>query len=579
MNPPADVDASTWLKAHSQKVRRWLGLSIATGATSTVLLCLQAALLAWGLHAAIFQRVATSALVPAIIGYIVLALARALLGVAGRHFGFRAGREVVSGVRAQLTAHLQALGPLWLAGRARGELVTRLVDGIDTLEPYFARYLPQLAAAVVLPLVVLAAAFPADWVSALVLLATAPLVPLFMVLLGDRAERASQRRWVTLTRLGERFFDALQGLVTLRLFGAGERERALLAAGSEAYRRETMAVLRVAFLSSLVLEFFATLGIAVVAVLVGFRLMWGEVVFARGMFVLLLAPEFYIPLRALGVLRHARMDALAVAGEVAELLALPTPQRAAGARAAVPDAPLGVAFERVSFAHAPGRPGLDQLTLELPPGSTTLVVGESGAGKSTLLQALLGFAVPQQGRICVNGVDLATLDHEAWRRQLAWLPQRPHLFVGSVRDNLLMAFPHADAHALQQAAAAAGLDEVIAALPAGWDTPLGDNGHGLSGGQAQRIGLARALLRAAPLWLLDEPTQHLDAASADAIESTLLRCSAGRTVVWVAHRLSVAPAVDAIAVMHGGRIVEHGDHATLLAGDGVYARLLRAQAA
>lgn len=552
-----------------------------------MLLCLQAALLAWALHAAIFERAAMLTLVPAIIGYFALAVARALLAVAGRHFGFRAGREVVSGVRTQLTAHLQALGPSWLAGRASGELVTRLVDGVEALEPYFARYLPQLAAAVVLPLVVLAAAFPADWVSALVLLVTAPLVPIFMVLLGEQAQRTSQRRWVTLTHLGERFFDALQGLVTLRLFGAGERERVLLVAGSEAYRRETMAVLRVAFLSSLVLEFFATLGIAVVAVLVGFRLLWGEVVFARGLFVLLLAPEFYLPLRALGALRHARMDALAVAGDVAELLALPTPQAAAdfpvdiraGARAAPPDAPLGVAFERVSFDHAPGRPGLDALTLALPAGSTTLLVGESGAGKSTLLQTLLGFAVPQLGCIRINGVDLATLDREAWRRQIAWLPQRPHLFVGSVRDNLLMACPHADAHALQQAAAAAGLDEVIAALPAGWDTPLGENGHGLSGGQAQRIGLARALLRDAPLWLLDEPTQHLDAASADAIERTLLRSSAGRTVVWVAHRLSAAPAADAIAVMHAGHIVEHGNHATLLAGNGEYARLLRAQVA
>ncbi len=580
MNPGGEqVASSAWLKAQSHGVRRWLGLSILSGGATTVLLCIQAALLAWGLHAVIFQHAALAALIPAVTGYLLLAVGRALLAVASRHFGFRAGRQVVADVRAQLTRHLQALGPLWLAGRTRGELVARLIDGIDTLEPYFARYLPQLAAAVVLPLVVLAVVFPADWVSALVLLLTAPLVPLFMVLLGDRAARASQRRWTTLTRLGEQFFDALQGLVTLRLFGAESRERALLAASGESYRRETMAVLRVAFLSSLVLEFFATISIAVVAVLVGFRLLWGDVVFARGMFVLLLAPEFYLPLRALGALRHARMDALAVAGDVAGLLAQAAPQRVDSQCIAPPEPPLTVSFEQVTFHHAPGRIGLDVVTLELPAGATTLLVGESGAGKSTLLQALLGFAVPQSGCIRINGVDLGSMDPDAWRQQLAWLPQRPHLFVGSLRDNVLLACPHATESALRQAAAAAGLDEVIASLPAGWDTRIGENGHGLSGGQAQRIGLARVLLREAPVWLLDEPTQHLDGASANAIEDMLLRCGAGRTVVWIAHRLSVAPHADAIVVLHKGRVVECGHPTALLSRNGPYARLFHAQAA
>jgi ATP-binding cassette subfamily C protein CydD len=571
------VTAQRWLDAQRAPVRRWLGASIGAGAAGTVALCAQAALLAWALNGAIFRHLPWTALWPVMAGFVVLALLRLGLSVLARRCGFEAGSRVVTTVRAQLVEHYRRLGPAWLTRQSSGDLITRTVDGVDALAPYYARYLPQKAAAALLPLIVLVVAFPADWVAGLVMLITAPLVPLFMVMLGGVAERASQRRWVTLTRLGAQFFDALQGLVTLRLFGAGARRRAVLAESSEVYRRETMAVLRVAFLSSLVLEFFAMVSIALVAVLVGFRLMWGDVDFLRGMFVLLLAPEFFLPLRGLGALRHARMDALSVAEDVATTLEQAPAAKDSGTMAVSGD--IAIDFDAVGFDYEPGRPGLSGVSLHMPAGQTTALVGPSGSGKSTLLLMLMGFLAPQRGAIRINDVDLSELDLQDWRRHIAWLPQRPHLFVGTLRDNVRLARPDASDGDLARAAKAAGLDAVLAGLPRGWDTPLGEQGYGLSGGQAQRVALARAFLRDAPLLLLDEPTQHLDNASAVAVEQALAELRRGRTVVQVAHRLQSARQADQVAVMREGSVVELGPPAQLSTGDGLFAQLVAAEVA
>ena len=568
--------AQAWLDARSRDVKRALRTSLAAAATGTVLLCMQAALLAWALQRAIFTGASPRQLLLPLSIYLVLATGRFVLAVRGRRAGFEAGQAVVAAVRSNLLEHLRRLGPAWLVRQSSGDLVTRAVDGIDALAPYYARYLPQKAAAVLLPLVILATVLPVDWVAGVVLLVCAPLVPLFMVLLGDAAERASQRRWITLTRLGAQFHDSLQGLVTLRLFGAGAARRARLAEVGEAYRRETMGVLRMAFLSSLVLEFFATVSIAVVAVLIGFRLMWGDLDFQRGMYALLLAPEFFLPLRALGAQRHARMDALSVAGDVQTLLSqVPSDAMTAGTR--VVEGPITLNLRDVVFEHAPGRAALRGVDLDLSAGTRTTLVGASGSGKSTLLLMLLGYLQPQRGRVLVNGIDLAELDPRAWRRQIAWVPQRPHLFAGSLRENVLMANPHASHQALDEVAAITGLDAVVAALPRGWDTPLGEHGHGLSGGQGQRVALARALLREAPLLLLDEPTQHLDVDSADHVNRSLAGLQRGRTVVQVAHHLAVARQADHVVVLDHGRVVESGQPGALATAGGAYQRLLAAE--
>lgn len=571
-------DGSAWLKRRARDLRAPLRRAALATAGSTLALVAQAWLLAAILSAALFQQAPLAALWRQWLLLLALAPLRWLLDVAARRGAHAAAVGLTQRLRAELLARAAALGPIGLRGLASGDLITRLVDGVDALLPYFARYLPQTASAVVVPLLLLAFVFPADWISGLILLLTAPLIPLFMVLVGGAAARASRDRFAQLTRLGAAFMDALGGLVTLRRLGAAERVANELAADGERYRRLTMRVLRVAFLSSLVLEFFAMVSIAMIAVLIGFRLLDQRLAFEQGLFVLLLAPEFYLPLRALGTLRHARMDAVAAAEQLAALGAhaagAPTITGTAPAPAAAPE----IALDAVHFAHTGRGPLLQGCTLRCAPGSITALVGASGAGKSTLFDLLLGFAPPAAGAIRIDGVDLSTLDGAAWRRRVAWVPQRPHVFEGSVRHNLLLACPGAGADALAAAARRSGLDAVIARLPAGWDTPLGEAGQGLSGGELQRLALARCFLRTtATLVLLDEPTAHLDADSAARIRAALRALTPRRTVLLIAHRLASAALADQVAVLQGGRVVECGAPAALARAGGAYARLLRAE--
>ncbi len=576
------VSTSSWLREQARPVRRLLAEGVAAGGVQAVLLCVGAWLMAWMLARAVLAGRGLDDLWPALAALVVIALARFALGVWQRRVTFEAGAQVGDKVRGALERRLRQLGPGWATRQSRGDLVTRSVDGVQALVPYYAGYLPQVALTAVIPAVILLAALPADPWSALILLLTAPLVPLFMVLVGGAAERASQRRWSRLRRMGARFMDALAGLTTLRLCRATEREAALLAATGEAYRKETMAVLRIAFLSALVLEFFATVSIAVLAVLIGFRLMWGTLGFEHGLFVLLLAPELFLPLRNLGTQRHRRMEAAAAAEDLVALLVEPATEAAPGP--APPPARLAsrhvaLTFEQVSFGYEPDRPVLRELDLVVEAGTALTLVGASGSGKSTVFNLLLGFATPQAGRILVNGQDLAALDLQAWRKHVGWVSQRAHVFHGSLRDNLMIAAPGSDETRLRRALEAAALQDVAARLPRGLDTPLGEHGHGLSGGERQRLALARAWLRDAPVLLLDEPTQHLDGATAALIDAAVDALAAGRTVIRIAHRLGHLADDARVAVLAEGRIVESGGVAQLRAARGAFARLLAADLA
>jgi thiol reductant ABC exporter CydD subunit len=424
---------------------------------------------------------------------------------------------------------------------------------VDALETTFARYLPQVVLAIVVPIAVLVLVASIDLVAAGVMLVTLPLVPVFMWLVGRYTERRARERWQALALLSNHFLDVVRGLPTLRAFNRGQAQVGRIAEVSEEYRRTTMRTLRIAFLSGAVLELAATLGIALVAVVVGVRLVDGRIEFEPALTVLVLAPELYLPLRNLAAQFHASADGAAVAERMLDLSEV---DAVVPGQAPAPDPALEpIVFERVSFAY-PLRDGdvLKEIDLELRPGETVALVGASGAGKSTLVSLLLGFAKPIAGRILVGDVDLADIDPASWRRRIAYVPQRPTLFHGTVADNIRLGDPGADDDAVRRAAELAGAHEFVSALRHGYDTLVGEAERQLSTGERRRLALARAFLRDAPLVLLDEPTADLDPARVALVSTAIERLRPGRTVLLVAHRPEVASQADRVLRLADGRV-------------------------
>jgi len=520
---------------------------------------------------------------PWMVSLLAVIAARALLGYISERAAARAALRVKEHLRQLFTRHLMALGPSYAQGERSGELTNTATQGIEALDAYFSQFLPQLALAGLLPLAYLILVFPVDPLSGVVLLFTGPLIPFFMFLIGSAAEKLTRRQWTALGRMSAYFLDTLQGLVTLKTLGRSRDQTARIAEVGEQYRQATMSVLRVTFLSALVLELLSTLGTAIIAVEIGLRLLYGRMDFEAAFFLLLLAPEFYLPLRALGLRFHASMSGVSAAKRIYEVLEqpLPVPDPPVLPAAEVPSLrqPFVVQMRGVCFSY-PGRgqPALDRVSLSIASGQTLALVGASGSGKSTLAQMLLRFLQPDGGEILVNGIPLSALPVDAWRAQVAWVPQQPYLFHGSLADNLRIACQTATLDQMRAAAAQAHLLDWIESLPQGLDTLVGEGGSLLSGGQAQRLALARAFLRDAPLLVLDEPTAHLDVAQEQLLQESTRRLCRGRTVVVIAHRLSTVSQVDQVVVMEAGRVIETGAPGDLLAQDGAYARLMSAYA-
>ncbi len=505
-----------------------------------------------------------------------LACLRSLLIWVSKTSGHRLAIEIKDDMSDRLVKHILKLGPAYTHGERSGELVAVISEGVEALDAYFSEYLPAVALAALIPITFLLFIFPLDLMTAVILLLTAPLIPFFMILIGSTTIRRAKEQWNELRRMGAQLLDSIQGITTLKILGRSKDQVKVIARLSEDFRDRTMGVLRIAFLSALVLEIVATISVAVVAVEIGLRLLSGKLAFDQGLFILLLAPEFYLPLRTLGARFHSGAAGTAAANRIFDILEYPIPQRAAG-RAKPTFRPPVIRFQEVHYWYEEGgSPVVGDLSFSIQPEKTTALVGPSGSGKSTIASLLLGFISPSKGKIWIDDLLLDDLDPTKWRSMIAWVPQSPYLFNGTILENILLARPEASMHEVQEAASLAHVDEFIHKLPKSYETWIGERGIRLSSGQGQRIALARAFLKDAPILILDEGTADLDPEIETHIQGAITNLKKNRTTLMIAHRLGTVMDADQILVIKDGHIIETGNHDELLKEEGLYARMITA---
>lgn len=581
MNKTRQKELTRWLKQQSVISQRWLNISRLLGFMSGVLIVAQAWIMARILQHMIMENIPREALLLPFILLILVFVLRAWVVWLRERVGFHAGQHIRFEIRRQVLDRLQQAGPAWIQGKPAGSWATLVLEQIDDMHDYYARYLPQMALAVCVPLLIVAAIFPSNWAAALILLGTAPLIPLFMAMVGMGAADANRRNFLALARLSGHFLDRLRGMETLRIFGRGEAETESIRAASQDFRQRTMEVLRLAFLSSGVLEFFTSLSIALVAVYFGFSYL-GELNFghystgvtlAAGFLALILAPEFFQPLRDLGTFYHAKAQAVGAADSLKTFLETPLAHPARGEVELAENEPVTIDAVNLIITSPEGKTLAGPLNFSLAAGERAVLVGRSGSGKSTLLNVLSGF-LSYQGSLRINGVELRDLSPESWRQHLSWVGQNPQLPAATLRENVLLARPDASEQELYAALDAAWVSEFLPLLPQGVDTPLGNHASRLSVGQAQRVAVARALLNPCQLLLLDEPAASLDAHSEQRVMQALKAASKRQTTLMVTHQLEDLADWDAIWVMQDGAIVEQGSYAELSAANGAFATLL-----
>lgn len=581
MKKTRQQELTAWLKQQSKLAQRWLRISLLLGFLSGALIVAQAWLLATLLHALIIEHAPRESLLSPFLLLIATFVLRALNSVLRERVGFLCGQAVRQQIRKLVLDRLQQLGPAWVQGKPAGSWATMILEQVDDMQDYYARYLPQMYLAALIPLLILITIFPLNWAAGLILFLTAPLIPLFMALVGMGAADANRRNFLALARLSGHFLDRLRGMETLRLFHRGEAETEQIRHASEDFRSRTMEVLRMAFLSSGVLEFFASISIAVVAVYFGFSYL-GELDFGHygmgvtlfaGFLVLILAPEFFQPLRDLGTFYHAKAQAIGAAESLVTFLAEEGETVGFGTQTFSSDNAIAIRAEDLVVLAPNGTPLTQPLTFDIRAGERIALVGLSGAGKSSLLNALLGF-LPYRGSLTVNGQALNTLTPESWRKQLSWVGQNPHLPEQTLRSNILLGNPQASIVELQRAIERAYVQEFLPQLPQGLETTIGDGAARLSVGQAQRVAVARALIHPCNLLLLDEPSASLDAHSEELVMTALNDAARHQTTLLVTHQLADITEYDAIWVMDGGQLVQQGDYQTLRAEAGPFATLL-----
>lgn len=568
-----------WLKQQNSTVQKWRRLLMVLGTVNGLVMIIQAWLLATILHSLIMEQTNRESLTLYFFGVIATTVIRAALAWAREKVGFLCGATIRKNIRKLVLDKLEALGPIWIQNKPAGSWASMILEQIEDMQDFYARYLPQVTLAGVIPFFILIAVYPVNWAAGLILTLTAPLIPIFMTLVGFGAAEANRRNFAALARLSGNFLDRLKGLNTVRLFFQGSNEIKQIEESSEEFRQRTMAVLKMAFLSSGVLEFFASISVAIVAVYFGFSYLgdfnfghygFGVTLFA-GFFVLILAPEFYQPLRDLGTFYHAKAQAVGAAESLVEFLAHENNNHLSGHK--IVDSPDEIIAKELFILSPQGQQLAGPLSFTIKTPQKIAIVGHSGAGKSSLFNLLLGF-LPYRGSLTVNGIELNQLNIEHWRKQLSWVGQNPYLPETTIKENILLANPAASEAQLSTVIKKAYVDEFLERLPAGIETSVGEHATQLSVGQAQRIAVARALLVPCHLLLLDEPTASLDANSEMLVMQSLTQAAQNQTTIMVTHQLKDTMNYDMIWVMDKGLIVEAGSYQELSLNEGPFARLM-----
>lgn len=581
MDKSRQTELVRWLKQHSAPAKRWLRISMLLGILSGLLIIAQAWFLAVILQALIMDNVPREQLLTPFVLLICVFILRAIVTYVRERVGFRCGQVVRQEIRTMVLDKLQELGPVWVKGKPAGSWATIILEQIEDMQDYYSRYLPQMYLAGIIPIMILIAIFPFNWAAALILFVTAPLIPIFMALVGLGAADANRRNFIALGRLSGSFLDRLRGLDTLRLFFREKAEIKQIRESTEDFRSRTMEVLRMAFLSSGVLEFFASISIAVVAVYFGFSYL-GEMNFGSyglpvtlfaGFLALILSPEFFQPLRDLGTYYHAKAQAVGAAETLETLLNSEGEQKAQQGTQTLSDEAIYIQAKQLEILSHDGVRLAGPLDFNIEPQQRIAIVGQSGAGKSSLLNLLLGF-LPYRGSITINGVELRELCPDKWRELLGWVGQNPHLPEQTLVENICLGKPNATEAEIQQAIDNAYVSEFLAHLPDGLNTKLGDYAARLSVGQAQRVAVARTLLKPSRMLLLDEPAASLDSHSEQRVMQTLNQLSSQQTTLLVTHLLEETLDYDQIWVMANGQIIQQGNYTQLSQSEGAFAQLL-----
>ncbi|HBK70943.1 MAG TPA: thiol reductant ABC exporter subunit CydD [Flavobacteriaceae bacterium] len=570
-----------FIKEQVKTSRNELYLAIGLGGLSGLLVIFQAWLMATMISDVIFKEAQLAELQNRLWYLIIIFIIRAILNWTSNLSAFKAVIKIKLDLRDKIHRHIQKIGPVHATKKHSGSDVNTMIDGVEAIEKYYTSYIPGIAFVSILPLAYIIVTFPFDWISGLVLLVTAPIIVFFMIMIGQGAEKLNQEQWRQLSRLSSHFIDTIQGLPTLKIFNAAKREAAIIAKLADEYRERTMSVLKVAFLSSLLLEFFSSIGVAIVAVLIGFRLLDGNMEFVDGLFVLLLAPEYYLSIRNMGGNYHAKMEGIGAAEQIIEILDRGDFTKNTDTNLLKSDLNLtnnksiSIAFKNLSFSYEKDRQALTNFNLKIPANKRTVLIGESGSGKSTIVNLILGFIQTNEGEILVNNKDISKISLETWRKNIAWLPQQAHLFQGTIADNIRLGKENATEHEVKEAARLAFCDEFIEKLPETYNTIIGERGAGLSGGQIQRIALARTFLKDAPLLILDEASANLDRESEKLIEKSIDMLSENRTVIIIAHKLHTIEKADQIVLIKNGTVLNTGTHKQLINNNEHYQELIK----